>query len=122
MHTTSPARLPDPRVFAALGDPTRLGLVHRLGAAPALSTTGLAEGTGMSRQAIRKHLGVLHEAGLVRHTRRGRERLWSLNAAPLRDVRDWADQWRRLWEDRFDRLEAYLQSQEEGAVDDDRDR
>lgn len=105
---------PDPQVFAALGDATRLTLVQRLVGEPALSTTALAAGTGLSRQAVRKHLGVLLEAGLVRHRREGRERLWSLHPTPLDDVRDWASAIRRQWEERFDRLEAFLAATEEG--------
>jgi len=101
---------PDPLVFAALADATRLSLVTRLQVERARSTTELAEGTGMSRQAIRKHLGVLAEAGLVRDRREGRQRLWELDPEPLAEVRDWADAVRRTWEARFDRLDAFLRT------------
>ena len=55
-----------------------------------------------------KHLRVLAEAGLVRDVRHGRERLWMLDGAPIRDVADWANAWRQHWEQRLDRLGAWL--------------
>ena len=99
---------PSPHIFAALADETRLALVDRLQLQRTRSTTQLAEGTGISRQAVRKHLGVLHEAGLVTHRRVGRERMWELDAAPLAEVRDWIDAVRQHWESRLDRLDAFL--------------
>lgn len=62
----------------------------------------------MTRQALTKHLEVLADAGLVRDYRRGRERVWALEAAPLREVAEWLEQYRVLWEERLDRLEAFL--------------
>ncbi|MCB9762045.1 MAG: helix-turn-helix transcriptional regulator [Alphaproteobacteria bacterium] len=109
-------RTPDPVVFAALADPTRLFLVEQLTDVPSRSTTQLVAGTGLSRQAVRKHLGVLAEAGLVRHHREGRTRLWQLDALPLRDVSEWAASYRRHWEQRLDRLEHYLDTTQ-GAID-----
>lgn len=102
---------PTLRVFAALGDPTRLRIVERLHEVPELSIHGLTEGTSLTRQAVTKHLRVLAAAGLVRDVRRGRERMWALDGAPLRDVAAWVETYRRHWEDRFDRLDAFLQSQ-----------
>lgn len=99
---------PDPAVFAALADPTRLDLVERLLPVPFLSTTQLAEGTGLTRQAVHKHLSVLETAGLVTHRRQGRRRLWSLDARPLARVRDWSDRTRAVWEARFAQLDELL--------------
>lgn len=99
---------PDAQLFAALADETRLSLVSRLLLTPSLSTTQLAEGTGLSRQAVRKHLGVLADAGLVHDRRVGRERRWSLDPAPLDEVSQWLDAVRRQWEARLDRLDAFL--------------
>ena len=65
-------------VFAALGDATRLRLVARLCAGGPLSIARLSEGAGVTRQAITKHLHALADAGLARHSRRGRERIWEL--------------------------------------------
>lgn len=109
---TTPPPLPpvDPRVFAALGDPTRLGLVERLRAAPGASTTELTAHTAISRQAVTRHLEVLAQAGLVRSVSRGRERQWSLDAAPLRGVVGWASSFEALWEERLERLDAYVQT------------
>lgn len=100
--------LPDPLVFAALGDATRLALFDRLHQAGPLSTTQLAAGVDMSRQAVRKHLGVLAAAGLVHDRRLGRERRWSVDPEPLADAREWMDRIRVQWEARLDRLDAFL--------------
>jgi DNA-binding transcriptional ArsR family regulator len=104
----SPSRAPDPRVFAALGDATRLLLLDRLRGGQARSITALSEGTSLSRQAVTKHLAVLEGAGLVRDVRHGRERRFSLDPAPLALVADWSTRFRQDWEDRFDRLDAFL--------------
>lgn len=102
---------PRAQVFAALADETRLALLGRLRGGPARSTTELASGTELSRQAVRKHLGVLAEAGLVRHRRLGRQRLWSLDAAPLRAVSVWSASYAAFWEARLDALDAFLVAQ-----------
>lgn len=96
-------------VFAALGDPTRLMLLARLGREER-SLSALAEGAGMSRQAVTKHLDVLARAGLVHSRRRGRECRYSATPAPLRDASDWLQAYRQQWEEVFDRLDAYLQT------------
>lgn len=93
--------------FAALADPTRRAILARLMDGET-SVTALAEPFRMSLPAVSKHLKVLEKAGLVQ---RGREAQWRpcrLDAAPLRDITDWLEPYRRLWEARFDRLEAYL--------------
>lgn len=100
---------PHAAVFAALGDPTRLGLLTRLGHGEASLTT-LAAGTGITRQAVTKHLDVLARAGLVHDTRRGRERRYRADAAPLTEVSDWLVAWRAQWESSFDRLAEYLET------------
>ena len=93
--------------FAALADPTRRAILARLMDGES-SVKSLAEPFEMSLPAVSKHLKVLEKAGLVQ---RGREAQWRpcrLDAAPLRDITDWLEPYRRLWEARFDRLEAYL--------------
>ncbi len=100
---------PNASVFAALGDPTRLMLLGRLGREER-SLSALAEGAGMSRQAITKHLDVLARAGLVHGERRGREHRYSATPAPLREAADWLQAYREQWETAFDRLDAYLQT------------
>src|SRR5438128_8706603 len=79
-------------VFAALGDATRLRLVARLCADGPLSIARLSNGAGVTRQAITKHLHTLADAGLARHTRRGRERIWELKAKRLEKARSYLDQ------------------------------
>jgi DNA-binding transcriptional ArsR family regulator len=105
---------PDARLFAALADDTRLALLSRLADRAPQPTSALAHHTATSRQAVTKHLTVLAGAGLVRDVRVGRQRLWTLDAAPLREVHDWADQFRRHWSDRLDRLERFLVDPPEG--------
>jgi len=89
-------------IFAALGDETRLRLVERLGAGEALSITELTDGTGLTRQAVTKHLRVLHEVGLARSAKRGRQQVWELSPAKLRDARRFletvSDRWDRVLE------------------------
>jgi DNA-binding transcriptional ArsR family regulator len=74
-------------VFAALGDETRLHLVTQLSGGGARSIAQLTSGSGMTRQAVTKHLGVLAGAGLVRDVRRGRERLWEFEPRRLEEAR-----------------------------------
>jgi DNA-binding transcriptional ArsR family regulator len=100
---------PDPlsATFAALADPTRRAILARL-ASGEISVTKLAEPFEMSMPAVSKHLKVLERAGLIA---RGREAQWRpcrLEAAPLKSVSDWVENYRRFWEESFDRLDAYL--------------
>jgi DNA-binding transcriptional ArsR family regulator len=93
--------------FAALADPTRRAILARL-ATGAASVTELAEPFRMSMPAVSKHLKVLERAGLIA---RGREAQWRpcrLEARPLKDVSDWVEAYREIWEQRLDRLDAYL--------------
>ncbi|MFZ0637663.1 MAG: metalloregulator ArsR/SmtB family transcription factor [Candidatus Acidiferrales bacterium] len=93
--------------FTALADPTRRAILARLVSGEA-SVTELAEPFDMSMPAISKHLKVLERAGLIA---RGREAQWRpcrLRAAPLRDVSEWVEHYRTIWEERFDRLDEYL--------------
>src|SRR5215468_3421445 len=96
-------------VFAALGDATRLGLVARLSAGGPLSITRLSDGSAVTRQAVTKHLHVLAGAGLVRHARRGRERIWELDPARLDDARRFLDRVSGEWDAALDRLRALVE-------------
>lgn len=103
MTTLDPLSL----TFAALADPTRRAMLARLAKGEA-TVKELAEPFDMSLPAISKHLKVLERAGLIE---RGREAQWRparLQAEPLRTVNDWIEQYRVHWEQRFDRLDAYL--------------
>ncbi len=86
-------------------------MIERLQRDDALSTTELAHGTGLTRQAVKKHLDVLAQAGLVHGTRSGRRRIWRLDAQPLALVQHWAQGIRTQWEARFDQLDALLARQ-----------
>ena len=93
--------------FAALADPTRRAILARLALGEA-TVTELAKPFDMSGPGLSKHLKVLERAGLIA---RGREAQWRpcrLVAGPLRDASDWLEQYRRFWEESFDRLDDYL--------------
>jgi DNA-binding transcriptional ArsR family regulator len=96
-------------VFVALGDPTRLRLLGRLSTDGPLSITRLSRGTGVTRQAITKHLHTLGAAGLVRHTRRGRERLWELDRRRLETAKRYLDQISAQWDAAVGRLRAFVE-------------
>jgi DNA-binding transcriptional ArsR family regulator len=96
-------------VFAALGDPTRLRLVARLAQGEPLSIRELTDGERVTRQAITKHLEVLAEAGLVTDRKRGRERLYVLEAAPLDDARRYLDQVSAQWDKAIARLRTLVE-------------
>ena len=94
--------------FAALADPTRRAILARL-ALGETSVTELAEPFEMSMPAISKHLKVLERSGLIA---RGRDAQWRpcrLQAAPLKDVAKWVEDYRRFFEQSLDRLDGYLQ-------------
>jgi DNA-binding transcriptional ArsR family regulator len=95
------------RIFAALADPTRRAILTRLAAGEA-SVTELAAPFEMTLPAVSKHLKVLERAGLIA---RGRDRQWRparLEAEPLKEVAEWAEGYRRFWEESYDRLDEYL--------------
>jgi len=93
--------------FAALADPTRRAILARL-ATGELSVTELAEPFEISMPAVSKHLKVLERAGLIARSREAQWRRCQIDASPLRDVSEWLDDYRELWEARLDRLDAYL--------------
>ena len=95
--------------FAALADPTRRAILARL-ASGETSVTELAAPFEMSLTAVSKHLKVLQGAGLVARSRRAQWRPCRLVAAPLKTGSDWVARYRRIWEQRLDRLEDYLRT------------
>jgi DNA-binding transcriptional ArsR family regulator len=102
--------------FAALADPTRRAILARLGDGEA--TVGeLAAPFAISGPAVSKHLRVLERAGLIA---RGREAQWRpcrLEAAPLKEVAEYAGEFRRFWDASYERLDAYLQQMKEEERD-----
>src|SRR5438270_9991329 len=104
------------RTFAALADPTRRAILARLAGGQA-SVTELAEPFAMSLPAVSKHLKVLERAGLIA---RGRERQWRparLEARPLKEVADWMEPYRRVWEESYERLEEYLEELQDRGME-----
>lgn len=98
-------------VFAALGDTTRLALVRRLSMDGPLSITRLSEGSGMTRQAITRHLHSLERAGLVRDTRQGREHVFSLDLKRLEVAREYLDHVSAQWDAAAARLKAFVEAE-----------
>lgn len=97
-------------MFAALGDQTRLEMVARLCAGGPMSTMRLGAGSGLSRQAISKHLQVLSDAGLVRSVRRGRDAIWQVEPAQLQQARSYLDEISRQWDHALSSLKDFVES------------
>jgi len=96
------------RTFAALADPTRRGMIERLGQGPA-TITELAEPFGISLTGTKKHVRVLEDAALVTTEKVGRARRCSLSQRPLDDVEEWMETYRRTLDERLDRLGELLE-------------
>ena len=108
--------------FAALADPTRRAILARL-ALGETSVLKLAEPFKMSLPAVSKHLKVLERAGLITRTRDAQMRPCRIKARALKEADDWLEEYRRLWEERLDRLDDYLrilQAQEKEDKQDDK--
>ena len=103
----SPDRLN--RAFAALADPTRRAIIARLASGEA-TVNELAEPFDMTQPSISKHLKVLERAGLISRGRAAQTRPCHLEAGPLKEIANWVEMYRNLWEESFDRLDAFLQS------------
>jgi len=93
--------------FAALADPTRRAILARL-ALGETSVLKLAQPFDMSLPAVSKHLKVLERAGLITRTREAQMRPCRIDARALKEADEWLEEYRRLWEERLDRLEDYL--------------
>jgi DNA-binding transcriptional ArsR family regulator len=101
------------RTFSALSDPTRRGILERLGWGPA-TISELAEPFGMSLTGLKKHIRILEEADLVTTKKIGRTRECRLGPGQLEDVTRWIETYRRRWERRLGRLEGYLERNKRG--------
>ena len=95
------------QTFAALADPTRRAILARL-ASGTCSVTELAGPFDMSLPAVSKHLRVLERAGLIARERDAQRRPCRIQAGPIKEVAEWTDGFREMWEQRLDRLETYL--------------
>ncbi len=94
--------------FAALSDPTRRGVLEQLGRADA-SVTDLANRFGMTLTGMKKHIGVLEEVGLVTTQKVGRVRSCRLGQRRLEEAAAWIDDYRRLWDARFEALDEIIE-------------
>ena len=94
-------------VFHAIADPNRRAIISLL-ANQKLTINGVAEHFPISRPAISKHIKILAESGLVVVHRQGRERYCEARLDKLNEVADWIEQYQKIWEQRFDRLDEYL--------------
>ena len=94
--------------YAALAEPSRRRILDLLRERDR-SVTELVDFLDLSQPGVSKHLKVLREAGLVRVRVDGKRRWYGLRAAPLADVADWLEPYRRHWEERFDALERHLE-------------
>ncbi len=93
--------------LAAVADPTRRSILELLAGGPA-PVGDLARPFRMSQQAVSKHLACLERAGLIEKRREGRLHVCSLDPRPLQEVAEWAEDYRRSWEERFQRLDTLL--------------
>lgn len=100
-------------VFKALADHHRRHLLDSLAQNDGQTLSELCEHLPMSRFGVMKHLDILEDAGLITTRKVGREKLHYLNPAPMQQVADWIDGYRRLWEERLDRLEEVLRKIQE---------
>lgn len=104
--------------FAALADPTRRAILARL-TSGSKTVTELAQPFDMTMPAVSKHLKVLEQANLIERSRRAQYRPCTLQPAPLKDIDAWMEQYRRFFEESFDRLDEYLEKLQEKEKDDD---
>jgi DNA-binding transcriptional ArsR family regulator len=94
-------------VFQAIADPTRREIIRLIASRP-LTANSIAENFKVSRPAISQHIKLLSECGLIVINQNGRERICSIQPKKLAEVADWIDPFRRLWEDKFHRLDNIL--------------
>ena len=110
--TTASATLDDDRLdetFAALANSTRRAILARLAEGEA-TVNDLAAPFNLTLPAISKHIKVLEHAGLITRGRRAQFRPCTIDAAPLAQVASWAEQYRHIWDDRFDRMDDYVRN------------
>ena len=94
-------------VFQAIADPTRRAIITLI-ALQAMTPNALAEHFDMSRQAVSKHIKILTECQLVRQEQTGREIHYQLNAGKMKEIDVWLEQFRKIWDTRFEQLDEIL--------------
>lgn len=100
------------RIFSALADPTRRGVLESLSGGE-LAVSELAAPSGMSLPGFMKHLRVLEDAGLISREKEGRVVSCELSAAPMKAASAWMSRYEKFWSDKLDSLARYLYQQEE---------
>jgi DNA-binding transcriptional ArsR family regulator len=100
------------KVFAALGDPTRLALVEKLNDSQSHSISYLTEGTKITRQAVTRHLTVLEQTGLVSKIKDGRETLYVLDPKPLKSMQEYLEVISLQWDFALNNLKSFIEDQE----------
>lgn len=94
-------------VFQAIADPTRRAIIALI-AVQAMTPNAIAEHFDSSRQAVSKHLRILNECELIRQEQKGREIYYRLEIAKMQEIDKWLEQFRQIWESRFDQLDQLL--------------
>ena len=94
-------------VFHAIADPTRRAILSLI-AIQAMTPNALAEHFDSSRQAVSKHIKILTECQLVKKELSGREIYYQFNPKPMKEVAEWLNQYNKLWNDKFDSLDKYI--------------
>jgi DNA-binding transcriptional ArsR family regulator len=94
-------------IFQAIADPTRRAILVLI-AAQAMTPNALAEHFDTTRQAVSKHLKILTECELVKQAHQGREIYYQLEIKKMKEIDQWLEQFRKIWEDRFDQLDKVL--------------
>lgn len=94
-------------IFQAIADPTRRAIIALI-ATHAMTPNAIAEHFDSTRQAVSKHLKILAECDLVKQESKGREILYSLQIEKMKEIEIWLEQFKKLWENRFDQLDELL--------------
>ena len=94
-------------IFQAIADPTRRAIIALI-ALQAMTPNAIADNFNTTRQAVSKHLRILTECELVKQEHMGREIYYSLEIEKMKEIDKWLNQYRKIWEDRFDNLDKYL--------------
>ena len=94
-------------IFQAIADPTRRAIIALI-ALQAMTPNAIAEHFDTSRQAVSKHLRILAECEIVRHEQKGREIYYTLEIEKMKEIDEWLEQYRKIWESRFEELDALL--------------
>lgn len=94
-------------IFQAIADPTRRAIIALI-ALQAMTPNAIAENFNMTRQAVSKHLRILTECELVKQDQQGREIHYSLEIDKMKEIDNWLEQYRTIWEDRFNQLDNLL--------------